>query len=185
MLDAALHGLAALVDDGHRYLATGIGSIRVHRKPRSARLRSVLRIERGDPDVAFRADVLLLDGTEPVAELAGIRFTAIAARSAPRPADRPAGPALPPADDLLALAAPQRLGVVRDGIRATVARLLSIGDAASVDPHAAFLELGMDSLAAAELRTALETAVPVTLAPTAIFDHGCAEDLAAHLVSRL
>src|SRR4029077_932200 len=82
--DAATHGLAALTDDGHQYLATRLGRLRVFRRPRASRLRAVLRLRWaataeagatvGNTDPAFTVDVLLLDGDEAVMELTDLGF---------------------------------------------------------------------------------------------------------------
>lgn len=48
-----------------------------------------------------------------------------------------------------------------------------------------FLELGLDSLAAVELRNRLTAATGVTLSSTLVFDHPTPETVAEHLATRL
>lgn len=78
LLDGATHALAAVVDTGHAYVSTGIDYVRALRSPAAAVLDSAVALrgaEGGGAD--FLLDVLLLEGTEPVAELAGMRFKRI------------------------------------------------------------------------------------------------------------
>ncbi|WP_430790176.1 SDR family NAD(P)-dependent oxidoreductase [Actinoplanes sp. G11-F43] len=73
------------------------------------------------------------------------------------------------------------LGVVR----ARIAGVLGHDDVTAVDPRRAFSELGFDSLAAVELRTALGSATGLRLTSTLIFDHPTPQALATHLLGRL
>ncbi|WP_414641856.1 type I polyketide synthase [Actinocrinis sp.] len=83
--DAALHPLAAVVDDdGDNYLPVRFGWFRLHRKPKSDTLRSILRLAAPDPrdqdagEVDLRADLVLLDGERPVFELRGLGLKRVA-----------------------------------------------------------------------------------------------------------
>jgi len=70
---------------------------------------------------------------------------------------------------------------VEDTIREAVAQLLRLDDPAAIAPGTTFLELGLDSLGAAELKSTLESRLGVRLATTAAFDHPTLESLAAHI----
>ncbi|MDH2428355.1 beta-ketoacyl synthase N-terminal-like domain-containing protein [Sphaerisporangium sp. TRM90804] len=216
LMDGATHGLAALVDDGHDYVATRIARVRVFRKPRAARLNTVMRLTWAHPepgtapapaadvadstggaapaaaeDVAFTVDALLMEGGEPIMELVGMGFKRLARRPAEGTAARVrracgsgARSLQPQKLDLTALAAappPARRAAVRDLVRDAVARLLSIQDATAVDSHATFLELGVDSLVAVQLRNVLETALGMRLASSVVFDHPSPNQLAEFL----
>jgi NADPH:quinone reductase-like Zn-dependent oxidoreductase/acyl carrier protein len=79
LVDAAMHVLAALADDGNSYLPVRIAAFRSYKKPKSATLRAVLRTVSPDsPEVDLSADVLLLDGEEPVFELTGLGMKRVA-----------------------------------------------------------------------------------------------------------
>lgn len=75
---AALHPLAALVDDDGRYVPVRFGWFRLHRKPKSATLRSVLRLSAGEDGAQRRADLVVLDGDRPVFELRGLDLERVA-----------------------------------------------------------------------------------------------------------
>ncbi|HWN35089.1 MAG TPA: type I polyketide synthase, partial [Pseudonocardia sp.] len=66
-------------------------------------------------------------------------------------------------------------------VRTRVAKILGYHDPAEVPDDATFVELGVDSLTAVELRNQLERATGLVLAPTVVFDVSGPEDLAEHL----
>ncbi|GCE00989.1 type I polyketide synthase [Embleya hyalina] len=72
-----------------------------------------------------------------------------------------------------------------DLVRTHAAGVLGHADARTIDPDRAFGELGLDSLAALELRTRLSTAVGLRLPATMLFDHPCARAVGVHLRARL
>ncbi|WP_055494214.1 type I polyketide synthase [Streptomyces sp. TP-A0356] len=195
LLDGATHGLAVLADDGHQYVATGIGQLRLFKKPRAEELRAVLGIRWAAEDgtgPVFTLDALLAEGDSPVMELSGMTFTRLA-----RPASAAADPAtataeggradraLPGRAALLAAAPEERLTALVDMVRRTVAELLAIDDPDTVDAGATFLELGVDSLRAIDLKDRLEDSLRVPLASSAVFDHPTVEELADALGRRL
>ncbi|MCX5381055.1 type I polyketide synthase [Streptomyces sp. NBC_00091] len=194
LLDGATHGLAALADDGRRYVATSVGRLRAFKKPRGEVLRAAARVTRAeDPeaaDPAFALDVLLLeeDG-RPVMELSGMGFTRlpdrpVEAAAAARTAEAAASAALVDVETLAAAPAEERQAALVSLVRATVAALLAIDDPEYVDTRAGFLELGVDSLTAIVLKTRLQKRLRVPLVSSAVFDHPSVEELAG-LLSRL
>ncbi|MFC5053486.1 SDR family NAD(P)-dependent oxidoreductase [Saccharothrix xinjiangensis] len=74
---------------------------------------------------------------------------------------------------------------LRQLVRATAAGVLGYDGPEAVEADRAFVELGLDSLTAVELRNALNGASGLRLATTAVFDHGTPERLAAHLRAEL
>jgi acyl transferase domain-containing protein len=196
VLDSATHGLAILADDGRHYVAVGIAEVRAFRKPRAARLRSVLQMRRqsGADGVAFTIDVLLQEDTEPIAELRGMAFRQLTSmihdQASPGSGDHSgstgAHPVTPPdRAALLAASRTSRVASIRDLIRNLVAELLHIEDAASIDAHATFLELGLDSLVGLRMKAALEATLEVQLAESVAFDHGSPAGLADFLDRQL
>ncbi|MEV0600174.1 type I polyketide synthase [Streptomyces sp. NPDC050315] len=75
------------------------------------------------------------------------------------------------ADALLALPADERRAALNTYLRARIADMLHFESTDDVEPDAVFLELGLDSLAAVELKNALETALRVPLPASVTFDH--------------
>ncbi|NJQ04505.1 type I polyketide synthase [Streptomyces lonarensis] len=87
--------------------------------------------------------------------------------------------------ELAALPPAERTRGVTDIVRAKVAAVLHFESGDDIDPAAKFLELGVDSLAAVELKNALEGAFRTALPTSALFDHPTVADLAGHVAARL
>ncbi|MEU8473431.1 alpha/beta fold hydrolase, partial [Streptomyces sp. NPDC029006] len=75
--------------------------------------------------------------------------------------------------------------LLTDIVRAQTAAILGHAGPEAVEPDAVFLEIGMDSVSAAELRGALGTALGATLPAGAVFDHRTPAALAAVLRGQL
>jgi NADPH:quinone reductase-like Zn-dependent oxidoreductase/acyl carrier protein len=75
--------------------------------------------------------------------------------------------------------------VVLDVVRSHVATVLGLSSAESVDPDRSFKELGVDSLAAVELRNRLVQTTEVELTATLVFDHPTAAAIAAYVRRQL
>jgi acyl carrier protein len=91
----------------------------------------------------------------------------------------PRGPrlrALPPAERERALA---------DVVRAEVASVLGHTVASAIEAHRPFLELGLDSLMAVELRAKLASATGLRLAPAFLVDHTTLDAVTRALLARL
>ncbi|MET7289766.1 beta-ketoacyl synthase N-terminal-like domain-containing protein [Streptomyces sp. NPDC005573] len=194
LFDAATQALAALVERERSYMAVGVSCVRVFKKPRARRLRAALRIGPGDGgETAFVVDALLMEGNRPVLEITGMAFrelataparttaaTSAAAVSVPEPARRPAtGPAGMPAG-----VPAGRGGSVEALLREAVADLLRLDSAEDIGADTSFLDLGMDSLGAAELRGVLEGALHLSLPAQVVFDHPSIEQLVEFLDKR-
>jgi len=79
LVDAAMHVLAALADDGNSYLPVRISSFRSYKKPKAATLRAVLETVPPDSEeVDLSANVILLEGDQPVFELRGLGLKRVA-----------------------------------------------------------------------------------------------------------
>ena len=76
---------------------------------------------------------------------------------------------------------PDRGASLGDSIRAAIARSLGYDSPARLDPHVSFVELGVDSLVALELRNQLQTLTSLDLPTTLVFDHPTPADLISHL----
>ncbi|WP_327259563.1 type I polyketide synthase [Streptomyces sp. NBC_01240] len=72
-----------------------------------------------------------------------------------------------------------------DLVRAHTAAVLAYPDVESVEPDREFLELGMSSLTAIELRNALQVVTGAALSSTVVFDHATPAALAAHVLHTL
>ena len=77
--------------------------------------------------------------------------------------------------------APDRGASLPDAIRAAVARSLGYDSPARLDSQISFVELGVDSLVALELRNQLQTLTGLDLPTTLVFDHPTPAALISHL----
>ncbi|WP_433549297.1 type I polyketide synthase [Streptomyces sp. CA-294286] len=100
-------------------------------------------------------------------------------------AGRGAGPDAGFAERLTGLSAAKRDALLLQLITGHVAAVLGHGSAASIDAERGFLDLGMSSLTAVELRNRLNEETGLRLPTTAVFDHPTPLALARHLNARL
>ncbi|MBP2327117.1 acyl transferase domain-containing protein/acyl carrier protein [Kibdelosporangium banguiense] len=113
------------------------------------------------------------------------------AKAAPRRTVAAAGPAAAPVEEaglaerLAALSADERLKTVLDLVCGHAAAVLGYSDAHAVGPEKGFTDLGIDSLAALELRNRLGAATEMRLPATLIFDYPSPLPLARHLLTEL
>jgi acyl transferase domain-containing protein/thioesterase domain-containing protein len=77
--------------------------------------------------------------------------------------------------------APDRGASLPDAIRAAVAKSLGYDSPARLDSQLSFVELGVDSLVALELRNQLQTLTGLDLPSTLVFDHPTPAALISHL----
>ena len=100
---------------------------------------------------------------------------------APVPETTPEQQEPEPRRDLAALPAKQRRAALLDLVSAQVAAVLGHETADAPDAGRALMELGLDSLTAAELAERLGTAIGRRLPTVTVFDHGTPAGLADHL----
>ncbi|MEU7673153.1 SDR family NAD(P)-dependent oxidoreductase, partial [Streptomyces huasconensis] len=89
------------------------------------------------------------------------------------------------AERLAGLAPAERERRLREVVRAQVAAVLGHDSAETVEVRRRFLELGLDSVTAVELRNRLNAATGLRLPTTVIFDHPTVTDLVRHLGTEL
>jgi myxalamid-type polyketide synthase MxaE and MxaD len=75
----------------------------------------------------------------------------------------------------------ERYGLLRAHVQREVEKVLRFTAADNLDPQAVFSELGVDSLTAVEIKTALEVSVGHPLPITLLFDHPSVEGVTRHL----
>ncbi|WP_442813607.1 type I polyketide synthase [Streptomyces sp. NBC_01754] len=98
-------------------------------------------------------------------------------------ADTPAGVSL--ADRLAGIPAAEQHRVLLDLVRTQLAQVLGYVDAAELDIERAFDSLGIDSVAAVDIRTRLGAATGLKLPTTIVFDHASPKALAGFLHAEL
>ncbi|MER6570166.1 type I polyketide synthase, partial [Streptomyces sp. NPDC001093] len=86
---------------------------------------------------------------------------------------------------LASLPEEERLTVLLELVLSRAAVVLGFPDAGAVDPQRAFRELGVDSLAAVELRNGLNDDTGLRLPATLVFDYPSPADVARHLLEEL
>nr|BAP34733.1 type I polyketide synthase [Streptomyces sp. ML694-90F3] len=96
-----------------------------------------------------------------------------------------AASALPLADQLAALPAADRGPFLLELVRTQVATVLGHGGPRDIAPERGFNELGVDSLAALELRNGLAARAGIRLPATLVFDYPTPAAIAAHLLDQL
>ncbi|AEI67810.1 hybrid non-ribosomal peptide synthetase/type I polyketide synthase [Corallococcus macrosporus] len=85
-------------------------------------------------------------------------------------------------DTLTAAPIEARRRLVMDFVREQVAWMRGAGSGESIDPARGFHELGIDSLAALQLKNRLQSGLGLSLPATLVFNYPTAEKLAAHLM---
>ncbi|ANB09074.1 hypothetical protein SAM40697_5117 [Streptomyces ambofaciens] len=107
---------------------------------------------------------------------------------APAAADRHGKEADPGAGriaGMVALEAAERSAAVLELVTEQVAEVLGYASAAEIEPERPFREIGVDSLAAVELRNRLSRLVGLRLPTTLSFDHPTPKDMAQHIDGQL
>jgi polyketide synthase 12 len=87
--------------------------------------------------------------------------------------------------DMLALAPAERLAAMTDLVRAEAAAQLGWSDPERIEPHRAFKDLGLDSLASVGLRKRLDGKTGLKTPVTLAFDHPTPVEAAAFLLELL
>nr|WP_233223437.1 type I polyketide synthase [Amycolatopsis sp. CA-128772] len=84
-------------------------------------------------------------------------------------------------EELAALDPAERRDALLRLVRTVAAELLGYGEPGDIEPSQAFREMGVDSLAAVEVRNVLGERTGLRLPSTLVFDHPTAQAVAAHL----
>jgi acyl transferase domain-containing protein len=192
VLDCALQTVVALADTDEAYLAVRFGTCQLLRKPRGAELRCLVRLSPAEPDefadAKYAADLVILDGNDPVFALRGLGYKRVTGMPVAN-ARYDTTPGTDPARQV-ELAALRAQSPTDREVTLTVAVRTMIADALHFDPDdieldAQFVELGLDSLAAVALKNSLETAWGIPLAASVTFDHPSVRLLARFLDRQL
>jgi aryl carrier-like protein len=133
--------------------------------------------------VPARVDLTALRTGEPHALLR--RLAPARTAAATSPAAPAAGQPQTPARSLTELPLPDREAAVRRLVRTELAAVLGHNRPDAVQADRGFLDLGLDSLTALELRNRLGTVTGLRLNTTVIFDHPTVTGLTAHLMERI
>ncbi|PYC63465.1 beta-ketoacyl synthase, partial [Micromonospora arborensis] len=143
----------------------------------------VLPLSAADGLALFDAALRVTGATVVAARLDPARLPGVPAGVTRRTAV--AAPAEGYAARIAALAPGDRLPVLLDLVRATVAAVLGHPSGVAVAPDREFHDLGFDSLTSVELRNQLAAATGLRLPATLVFDHPTATAVAEHLLSVL
>jgi acyl carrier protein len=84
-------------------------------------------------------------------------------------------------DAVVAATPDERVQLLLGFTRRHLAAVVGINDSNEITPDTTFGELGMDSLLALDLRTALEDGLQTTLSTTMVFDHPTVGALVSYL----
>ncbi|WP_290061647.1 SDR family oxidoreductase [Amycolatopsis solani] len=84
-------------------------------------------------------------------------------------------------EELAGLAPAERRDALLELVRTVAAELLGYGEPGDIEPSQAFREMGVDSLAAVEVRNVLGERTGLRLPSTLVFDHPTSQAVAAHL----
>lgn len=79
----------------------------------------------------------------------------------------------------------KRLGMLKNYVAAQLATALGLGSADAISPDLRFMDLGVDSLIAIELRNRLQSDLSASLAQTVILDYPTLRSLTGHLEAQL
>jgi acyl transferase domain-containing protein/D-arabinose 1-dehydrogenase-like Zn-dependent alcohol dehydrogenase/acyl carrier protein len=101
------------------------------------------------------------------------------------PAADAAAPATGLASRLAGLPAEERERAALEAVRAQIATVLGLSAAVAIEAGRPFKELGIDSLAAVELRNGLQSAIGLRLPTTVVYDHPTPAELARHLLREI
>ncbi|WP_435881547.1 SDR family NAD(P)-dependent oxidoreductase [Streptomyces orinoci] len=88
------------------------------------------------------------------------------------------------AERLAGLAGPERAAVLLESVRNNAAQVLGFAGGHLVEPHRGFLDMGITSLTALELRNRLNAVTGLQLPATLIFDYPSAQAVADFLATR-
>jgi acyl carrier protein len=86
---------------------------------------------------------------------------------------------------VLALPKAERTAAIEDLVRQQVAAVLHLDDVEMVDPDVQFVQLGLDSLMAMELRSALQNSLRLPLPASVAFDYPTTESLVEFIDQQL
>ncbi|KUJ40294.1 hypothetical protein ACZ90_68860 [Streptomyces albus subsp. albus] len=139
--------------------------------------------QRAEHLVAVRLDGRVL-ATRPVDTLPAVLRALAPARAAARPAVSGA-PSAGWTDQLSGLPAAEQRRTLLNLVRVQAAAVLGQSDPSRIEPERGFLEIGIDSLTAVELRNRLGSATGLRLPPTVVFDHPDPDSLAGYLLAEL
>ncbi|GAA5066385.1 type I polyketide synthase [Nocardia callitridis] len=101
------------------------------------------------------------------------------------PSHRTSAPAERTENRWVAMSPAERADAVSTLVRDAVAQALGYASGSEIDARRGFLDMGVDSLAAVELRNQLSRATGVRLSATALIDYPSVEQLGAHVTELL
>ncbi|MBK1786598.1 type I polyketide synthase [Prauserella cavernicola] len=154
-------------------------------EPESALDAMEIALAHDDPDIVI-ADVDWARFSHAYTALRSstlLEYIAEAAMEHKEPSDRAGSAAL--AEELAGLKPAERSRKLLDTVRGEVAAVLGHNSAEAIGTRRPFLELGLDSVTAVDLRNRLDRATGLRLPATVVFDQPDAVELAAYLEDQL
>lgn len=172
LVEAATHVLAALLGAGDNYIISRCASIRFGKKPKADTLRAELRRAQAEPDAdEMCVQITVWEGDRLVVELDGLVFTRLPQGLLAVPEQTDGAGATADSALLVEIDPVKRRPAIENLVRATVARILHIDELDTIDSGVKFAQLGLNSLLAVQLTSALSTTLGVNLPRSVVLDH--------------
>jgi acyl transferase domain-containing protein/acyl carrier protein len=199
ILDSAMQTFMLLAEPGTTYVPVGFDEVRLLKTPKED-LTSVLRVHPDSTNSTGRqqqvsADLVLFEGRRPVAVVHAMHLRRVDDHAASTPVTNAlfesvadsivdAGQGID-VNAVIAMDEQDRRAEISQFLRTRIATLLYFDSPADFPADAFFVELGVNSLVAMELKNSLEAAFGVSLSGSTLYEHPNIQCLTEYLSVKL